>query len=480
MGKGTDINISVRKYVARDGGLISSMIYQTGGNAGNLTINAAESIQVSGFLARIPINTTGFNAMSVTGGGKGGNISITTPDLQVKDGAVIVAGVYGGAGGGNIRVVADTISIAGENVATAGSTVISSPSFFGGNGGSVEIDTGRLFLGTSGTIAASTAGNGNAGNINIRARDSIEVDGAGAVMAQRSRISTSANIPPLLLRQSLGIPGLPTGNGGNLYITTPSLQVRNQGYIATENAGSGDAGQLMIQANSIVLDQQGQIRTATQVGQAGLLSLMARDAILLRHNSLISAKAGGSGNGGNITIDSPIIVGLENSDIIANAIKGKGGNVKINTQSLFGLQYRDRLTSENDITASSEFGISGNVQVNTIGINPANALNTLPVDIVDSSRQIADRCGNAKTSSFIATGRGGMPQGPMKKKGSDRTWNDLRTNTLQASTIVTPISQNSRQPIVEASAIEFDEFGGIALTTPKNSAIQSETCRMVD
>jgi large exoprotein involved in heme utilization and adhesion len=50
--------------------------------------------------------------------------------------------------------------------------------------------------------------------------------------------------------------------------------------------------------------------------------------------------------------------------------------------------------------------LEGNVQVNTIGINPANALNELPSEVVDSSTQIADRCGNSKTSSFVATGRG--------------------------------------------------------------------------
>jgi large exoprotein involved in heme utilization and adhesion len=51
------------------------------------------------------------------------------------------------------------------------------------------------------------------------------------------------------------------------------------------------------------------------------------------------------------------------SDIIANAVKGKGGNIQINTQSIFGLKYRDQFTPNNDITASSQFGINGNVQV---------------------------------------------------------------------------------------------------------------------
>ncbi len=441
-GEGADINISVRKYLARDGGLISSAIYQAGGAAGNITINAAESIQISGFSPLNPVKTSGFNTISVTGGGKGGNISIATPDLQVKDGARIFAGVSGGAGGGNIRVVADVVSVTGANLAISGNTVISSSSFFGGDGGSVDIDTGRLFLGASGVVAASTTGNGNAGNLNIRARESIEVDGAGSVLAQRSRITTSAQLFPLSLRQSLGIPGLPTGNGGNLHITTPRLQVRNQGFIAAENAGSGDAGQLKIQTNVIVLDRKGEIRTATQLGQAGSLSLTARETILLRHNSLISAKAGGLGDGGNITIDSPIILGLENSDIIANALKGGGGNIQITTQGILGLKFRPQLTPENDITASSEFGVNGTVQVNTIGVAPNAGVTALPVDIVDPSQQIATGCAQNTGGSFVVTGRGGTASSPSQHLTTDRPWSDVRG-----------LSMDNHQPI-QARAIE--------------------------
>jgi large exoprotein involved in heme utilization and adhesion len=53
---------------------------------------------------------------------------------------------------------------------------------------------------------------------------------------------------------------------------------------------------------------------------------------VLRQNSLINATAGGTGNGGNITINAPVIAGFENSDIIANAVQGNGGNITITTQ----------------------------------------------------------------------------------------------------------------------------------------------------
>ncbi len=449
MGKGADINISVKQLLARDGGLIYSILYQTGGNAGNITVNATESVQFTGFARLNPTNLSGLNTRSTRGGGKSGNISVTTQDLRVKDGAFIGALVFGGAGSGNIRIIADSISLTGENPLTSGSTGITATSFSGGDAGSIDIDTGRLSLIGAGNISASTSGNGNAGNITIHARDSIEVDGAGSVFAQRSRIIASGQLLPPRLLQALGLSGSPTGNGGDLNITTPSLQIRNQGYIAAENAGTGDAGRLVVNANSIVLDQQGEIRTATKLGQGGILSLTVRDALLLRHSSLISAKAGGSGNGGNITINSPIILGLENSDIIANAFQGNGGNINIITQGIIGLAFRNTLTPRtdltNDITASSQFSVNGTVQINNIGVDPNSGLVNLPVDLADPTHQIAQGCSGTQGSSFVVTGRGGVPLSPMEQMRSDRPWVDTRDLSAWRSH---PIAQ-SPQPITQ-------------------------------
>ncbi|MHC5828860.1 MAG: filamentous hemagglutinin, partial [Nostoc sp.] len=122
----------------------------------------------------------------------------------------------------------------------------------------------------------------------------------------------------------------------------------------------------------------------------------------------------------------PLIVGLENSDIIANAFEGKGGNIQITTQGLFGLKYRTQLTSESDITASSQFGVNGNVQITNPDVNANSGLMQLPVNLVDASQQIATGCANNQGSQFVATGRGGIPQNPLQQVTSERTWSDIR------------------------------------------------------
>jgi hypothetical protein len=70
-----------------------------------------------------------------------------------------------------------------------------------------------------------------------------------------------------------------------------------------------------------------------------------------------------------------------------------------------------------------------------------------------------------------------MPQGPIKKRGSDRPWNDLRPLTA-ANPIVTPVAVvNPIQPLIEASAIQVNPLGAIELLAAKPVAIQTAaTC----
>lgn len=155
----------------------------------------------------------------------------------------------------------------------------------------------------------------------------------------------------------------------------------------------------------------------------------------MRRESRISTNATEKATGGHITIDAPIILGLENSDISANAVQGSGGDIQITTQGILGLKYRDQLTSENDITASSEFGVSGTVQVNTIGVDPNSGLIELPANVTDPSQQIATGCSANTGSSFVVTGRGGIPQNPTQEVISFFPWSDVRDISMYRQTV---------------------------------------------
>lgn len=465
---GANITVSARQIIAQDGGEILSTTYQNGGRGGNITVNASESLQFFGVSPFDGTRFSGIGAPSFFGGGKGGDITIATRDFWAQNGAGVISRVLGGQGGGNIRITSETISLIGENPVISGNASIISSTFSGGDAGSIEIDTGRIFLQASGAISASTSGKGNAGSVTINARNSIEIDGSGVTLALPSRISTSGQLLPARFRQVFGLPAVPTGNGGNLFINAPSIKVSNQGFIAAENVGRGNAGSLKIQADEIILNNQGQIRTSTEVGQGGILQLNVRSLLLLRNNSLISARAGALGSGGNITIDSPIMVGLENSDIIANAVRGRGGNINVTTQGLIGLSFSNTLTPRidpnNDITASSEFNVSGNVQVNNIGTDLNVGTTELPVNLADASQKIATGCSSNQGSQFIATGRGGLPQNPNQDVMHDIPWDDLRDLSAYRGSLtsVAPVLE-TQPPLIQASGFQRNADGSIEL-----------------
>ncbi|MFM6268479.1 MAG: hypothetical protein ACKPFA_18570, partial [Dolichospermum sp.] len=87
----------------------------------------------------------------------------------------------------------------------------------------ITIDTSTLTLEKSGIISASTSGKGDAGDINIEARN-ITIDQSAV---DSSTVGDSAR------------------KGGNININTSNLTLKN-GYISTETTSKGDAGNIQL------------------------------------------------------------------------------------------------------------------------------------------------------------------------------------------------------------------------------------------
>jgi filamentous hemagglutinin family protein len=467
-GQGSRTEINSQRLAIEASAQIEAASYLNG-TVGVIQINATDQVQVSGASPFSPFVPSSI-AHAVFSDSQHSQVNIKTRSLQVLDGGVISTSSLGLTRGSDLNIQASDILVSGFNPVIQLPSTIATTTFARGNGGDLMIEADRVLVKEIGILASSTLARGSAGQTTISASQWIEVNGPYSSIA-----SFATRLSPIF-QSAFGLPAIPSGSSNRLKLTTPQLRVI-QGEVTVRSDGPGRAGNLEINTDSILMNTGGRITASTVSGNGGNIQLNVTDRLIMRNGSTIANDSFGIGDGGNTAINSPTLVGLENSDIKANAIQGSGGKIKITTQGIFGLQYRDRLTPDNDITASSEFGLNGNVQVNTIGINPANSLNTLPIDVVDSSRQIADRCGAAKTSSFVATGRGGMPQGPMKKHGSDRTWHDLRPQSASNSIVTPVLSTSSIQPIVEANAFEFDESGAISLIVPNPvSATRAATC----
>ena len=441
-GKGSDINISTENLVVRNSGIISTITYANG-LGGNLKIDATGSINLE---PDPQTDLIGGFGSTTFGSGDAGNIQISAQQLRIANGESIGSPTLGEGNGGDVKVQASSIELFGTNNSESSLSSIFASSASTGNAGNVTVDTSQLRIIDGANINSASIANGNAGNVTINASESIEVAGQSQSTTEpiSSTISSSVAIPNEVFQQVFGLTSDPSGQAGNVTVNTPILNIDEGGTISVRNEGIGDAGTLSINGGNVNLDNSGSITAASASGTGGNIELQISDLeiddgsqitteagnqggggnininatnITAKKNSLISADAIG-GNGGNITIDSETILGLQNSDITANAIEGDGGNINITTRTIQGFEEQAELTSGSDITASSEFGRSGTVTINSPETNSEEDLE-LSAKGVESvqSLEFFSACGKGK-GRLTRTGMG-VPENP------DRWFHDV-------------------------------------------------------
>ncbi|MGB6295678.1 MAG: S-layer family protein [Rivularia sp. (in: cyanobacteria)] len=468
-GLGGNLIVSTPRISLRDGSSLQA-VNSGAGAGGNIFLEVKDLLEIiglsptSGFASSVNANTAG--------SGKNGDIEVVASKLQILDGAVFNNSTSGTGIGGNVTINAsDSIEISGDHPQNLAGSALTITTFGQGNAGKLTMNTPKLIVSNGAGLVGSTINDGNAGDLVINASEIVEVSGVGSNSRLPSRIGARAELLPEPIRQLFGLPNVVTGNTGTLTINTPHLEITDGAIVGVDHQGIGNAGNLNINTDAM-LNRGGSIVATTMKGEGGNINLNVQDGLILRNGSKISSDAGGIGNGGNITINSPIIAGFENSDIIANAVLGSGGNIDISTQGIFGLVFRDELTPENDITASSQFGVNGTVNINNITIDPSSGLVELDVALAQESQQIATGCSTNADSSFVATGRGGIPQNPNENVNANRTWSDIRDLSAyrKGNSNISEITTNSNKPaIVEATGFIRNAEGVIELVALGNT-----------
>ena len=463
-GNSGNINVVTPRLIVQDGAGIGSRTFSPA-QGGNIFFDVSESIEMGGISE---VNPAVFSAIaSLTfGQGKAGNISVKTGNFSVTDGAAVAATSFGMGNGGNIDINAQNIEVKGSGFGLFIKSSIASSALGKGNGGNININTEKLFLNEDGNVNTISNNDGDAGNIFINATKSIE-------SFESTEIQSSVELNASL-QNIFNLPTVPNGNSGKITINTPLLVVADEAQIGVRNLGSGDAGILSINADLLRLDNLSQLSANTVFGEGGNISLNTQ-SLQMFGGSSISTSAGGKGSGGNISIDTDTLVAVENSDITANAQNSFGGNVTINAQGIFGTQFREEITSQSDITASSELGasFSGTVELNTPGIDPSKAVNQLPANITDPTNQIASGCGANTGNSFVVTGRGGVPQNPSDRINRNIIWYDIRHLSLpsqQSDKIARTTKISNQKRIIEATGFMKNARGEVELVAqiPEN------------
>ena len=465
-----DINITAANLSLTEGSSISGDTFAMG-NAGAITIDVSDTIVIDGE------DSTGFSS-SITSRvlpgqapeeeGNAGNINITTANLFLTNGAFIAADTSGVGDAGTITINAsDTIALSGEG-SDESSTAINAQVFGEGSAGSIDITTANLSLADGADISTGTDGIGNAGAIIIRASDTINIDGKDSLENPSgifSRVEEDA-----------------VGEAAGIDIFTDSLLLTNGAEIAVDSEGQASAGNLLIEANSLSLDNSS-LFASTPVGEGGRITLDIADNLILRNNSFISAQALDEANGGNVIIDADAIVAFpnQNNDIIAAAEQGRGGRINITTSAIFGLAEGNSTITNltNDLDASSEFGVAGTVTISEIETNPAQGLEELPTEVIDVASLVAQNlCQQGEGSEFILTGKGGIAASPSQTRHSNLTSVDLvepviENEKLIGRSILRNASTETKPEIIEAQGWVVNSSGVLELVAQKTDVNSS-------
>jgi large exoprotein involved in heme utilization and adhesion len=451
-GDAGELTIVTGRLLVQDGAKVSAA--PTGeGNGGSLHITASESVEVSGNSANSQFPGGLFTQSQ--GSGNAGDLTIVTGRLLLRDGTQVLTSTLGEGNGGSLQITAsESVELIGTSADGQFGSGLFTQSDGSGDAGDLTIHTGQLLVRDGAEVSASTKGEGNGGNLQITASDSVELIGRSADGQIPSGLSTSTSrkgsrdagdltihTGRLLVRDgarvsastfgegkggslqitasdSVEVIGTSadgqigsglfaqsntgSGNAGELRIDTGRLLVRDGAVISSRSFGEGTAGDINITARDTLRADNGTIRTNTNRSAGGAITIKAGDIRLFGDSDIISNVASGADDGGNIYLEADSILAFDDSDILAFATDGRGGDITLNTRAFFGENYRpaprntdpDTLENNNRVDVNADAAAAANsgtiTRPDTSFIQ--NSLTELPENQIDTDSLLANSC----------------------------------------------------------------------------------------
>ncbi|MEH2182734.1 two-partner secretion domain-containing protein [Nostoc sp.] len=333
-GEGGKLTINTSRLLVEDGGQVSASTSGEG-VAGNLTVNASESVQIIGIPDNPNLGYTGILAAS-DGVGDAGDITINTRQLLIQNGAGIITDNEGKGVGGSITVNAESVQLVGTAILPQFSnrwypSKISSNTYDTGPAGKITINTNQLLIQDGAAISARTNGSGAGGSLTVNASQSVKLIGP----------ATNSNslfpFPSSLLTQTSS-----TGTAGDLTINTNQLIVR-KGQLSASTFGQGNAGNINIDTVTMNIIDSQVGSSVYRKGFAGNLTIHAAESVeisgkIKSFTSNIENPAGlfaqvnpqGEGRGGNLTIETKRLSVSHGGKVqVATFGQGDAGNLTI-------------------------------------------------------------------------------------------------------------------------------------------------------
>ncbi|MEH2429605.1 MAG: filamentous hemagglutinin N-terminal domain-containing protein [Nostoc sp.] len=312
-------------------------------------------------------------------GSNGGSIVVDATQLSLDNNSGIQSSTSGAAKGGDIQIQAsDAVTVANSSQILSASSASAT-----GAGGDVTINAGKITITgdgdgqNSGIISTSSLGKSNGGNLTLNATESVNINGgftsvvsggAGNAGNLTVRATDAVNITN---QASLGLGSFGSGSTGNLRIETGTFRVQNNfptGGVTALTSGGGNVGSISIQARNAVEVTQSQISTAIVTPRGSKTQATAGDITIetqrlnLKDGGYVSTDTFSSANAANIFIKASEYVEISGfSSYVSSSTfsgSGNGGNVTIETPRVTVSQG-----GHIDTTSTQSSGNAGNITI---------------------------------------------------------------------------------------------------------------------
>jgi len=464
---GGDVNLEGGRLFARGGRV------ELGGVAGVGTVglnvdNNNLSLSFPNGVERTDVSLTNGSEVNVRAGG--GSITINSQNLDILTGSRLRAGIesdlgFFGSQAGDITLNAiEAITVADENSFIANAVLERAV----GNGGNVNITAGSLFVNNGGQVNSLTRGQGDTGSVNINARDSVSFNGVASNGDSAGSYSTVA----------FGA----VGNGGSINITTDSLSVTNGAVLNASTFGRGNAGSVSVQArDSVSLSDSSYIRSNVEqrgVGNGGDIDIQTRlltltnggqvQAVVFRAEGAVP---GGKGKGGNIQVTATDFISMSGFSsnsfssglltITEQGASGQAGDITVNTGDL-------RIANSANINAATRNASDGgNITIN------ANTLEATGGGQVRATSRSSGKAGNISlnvTDKIILSGSDPTYSDRLARFGQDRASDAGSASGLFASTTEASTGQGGALKIITGQLFVQDDALVISLSEGEGNA----------
>ena len=432
-GNGADIKINTRSLSLNNRNISTS----TGGagNAGDITINAADSIVA---------NNSSIEA-GTSSSGNAGNIIFEseTADLTFKEtfvGTPVAPSIEGevlgfpdssfvGTGkGGNIIIRGRNLTATNDvDISTFTEGEVTTDGL--ANAGNIELHiTNSTVISDNSQLSTFTTGEGNAGDIAIKTGNLIATEGA------QIQGDTSG-----------------AGDGGTIDITTNNLAIEDEAEISVSSEGDGNAGSISARVRDSFEANNSFVFSRSDRSSGGEISIDAGSIRLTGDSNIRTNVESGTGGGGNITLSADSIVAFDDSDIFASSADGVGGNITLDTDAFFASPFNSALLNSNPqflndnnrVDLSATGSVDGTIDIPEVNFLPNNLVK-LSEDTIDSEEVVANSCVVRSTQpggTFIFRGSGGLPMRP-----ADATVSDYATGTVRAIPEKETSEEDNRKP----------------------------------